>query len=252
MRKGRVVKTIQGKLQSKSGSSMLLAMVFLLFCLFIGGSVLAAATANAGRVESLRQDRQRELSQRSAMQLMAGQLSAAPESQLQLTIQDVKVTADGTSTRTVTYMIHGNADQPKSAFQKLLYEFSVHQYEAAWGVPAVRKFRNFDFGDVANEEYHLDIWSEMQYVFPIEGTLQVDGTECWESWQAECTMSETCDVRIAFTEESEAIRMYLTMNAYSDTGETITTVVDGIKTETTTTVIRWDDPVIRKGGAENA
>ena len=38
------------KLRSKAGESMILAMVFMLFCSFVGGSVLASATANAQRV----------------------------------------------------------------------------------------------------------------------------------------------------------------------------------------------------------
>lgn len=241
---------IRKKLNSRAGSSLLLALVFLLFCLFVGGSVLAAAAANAGRVASLQQDSQRELSCRSAMQLMAKQLQSTPKSQLQLTIQDVKMTReDGSITRTVTYSIHGDAENPKSAFQKLLYTFAVHQYEAEQGVPGVRVFQNFDFGEVPNSEYRLELWSQMQYVFPIEGSLQVEGGEAVESWQAECTMSETCDLRIEFVGDS---RMHLTMDAYSDTGKTITTCLDGIQIETTTTVVRWEDPMICKGGAEHA
>lgn len=244
------MKAIQRKLRSRSGTSMLLALVFLQFCLFIGGSVLAAATANAGRVQQLRQDRQQELRCRSAMQLMAGLLKSTPESQLQLTIQDVKVTnADGTVTRTVHYGIHGEEGYSKSAFQKLLYEFAVHQYEAARGAPTDRAFQNYHFGEIPNEEYRMEIWGQMQYVFPIEGSLQVSGGETWEHWQAECTMSENCDVRIDILGDAG---MCLTMDAYSHTGETITTILDGEKTETTTTVIRWEDPVIRKGGTEDA
>ena len=247
------MKTIQRKLRSKSGSSMLLALVFLLFCLFVGGSVLAAATANAGRVRDLQQNRQQELTCRCAMQVMAGQLRATPESQLQLTIQDVKVTkADGTITRTVHYSIHGDEDRSKSAFQKLLYEFAVHQYEANRGAPGGRSFNNFTFCGIPNSEYHMEFWGEMRYMFPIEGTLQVDSAEVWETWKAECTLSENCDVRITFPGETAAVRMCLTMDAYSDTGETITTILDGVKTETTTTVIRWEDPVIRKGDGVDA
>lgn len=238
------------KLKSRAGSSLLLALVFLLFCLFVGGSVLAAAAANAGRAAKLQQDSQRELSGRSAMQIMAGQLKSAPESQLQLTIQDVKVfQADGSAARRVTYCIHGEEGYPKSAFQKLLYTFAVHQYEADRGAPGMRVFRNFDFGDIPNSEYRMELWSQMQYVFPIEGSLQMDSGGTLEHWRAECTLTEEYAVRIDFP---EGPRMYLTMEAYFDTGPTITTWLDGIKTETTTTVIRWEDPVICKGGTEDA
>ena len=61
---------IKNKLQSKRGASLLIAMVFLVFAVFIGGSVLAAASANGYRIEHL-SDQQDYLNQRSAALLLA-------------------------------------------------------------------------------------------------------------------------------------------------------------------------------------
>ena len=47
------MKHIKKKLRSRLGASLILAMVFMLFCSFVGGSVLASATANAQRVAQL-------------------------------------------------------------------------------------------------------------------------------------------------------------------------------------------------------
>ena len=43
------MKQIHNKLHSQSGASLVLAMVFLLFCTLIGGSILASATVNTWR-----------------------------------------------------------------------------------------------------------------------------------------------------------------------------------------------------------
>lgn len=61
---------ISAKLRQKCGSSMILVLVFLLFCTFVGGSVLAVASANSARVKHLSEEQQQFLSQRSAVLLM--------------------------------------------------------------------------------------------------------------------------------------------------------------------------------------
>jgi len=53
------------KLSSRTGASIIMALVFMLFCLFVGGSVLVAATVNSGRMAGKRQEEQAMLTQRS-------------------------------------------------------------------------------------------------------------------------------------------------------------------------------------------
>ena len=83
------MKQISRKLRSKSGATMLIAILFMMFCLFVGGSVLAAASANGYRVAHMA-DQQDFLSQRSAAILIADEINAGVNgSDLSLTVEDI-------------------------------------------------------------------------------------------------------------------------------------------------------------------
>lgn len=66
---------IKEKLQSSKGASLIIALVFMLFCAMVGSAVLAAATANGGRVAALKSDQQDYLNQRSAATLLQDELN---------------------------------------------------------------------------------------------------------------------------------------------------------------------------------
>ena len=70
---------LQRKLRSRTGASMILALLFLMFCSFVGSSVLVSATANAYRVK-LYGEQQDFLDQRSAALLLSDELQV-PEGQ---------------------------------------------------------------------------------------------------------------------------------------------------------------------------
>lgn len=76
--------SLKQKLHSQRGASMLMAMIFLLFCLLIGGSVLAAATANSSRIEHMVNDQQDYLLQRSSLAVMADMLTPQTGNTLQI------------------------------------------------------------------------------------------------------------------------------------------------------------------------
>ena len=78
---------IQQKLRSRAGASMILAMVFMLFCSFIGGTVLASATANAQRVAQMA-EQQDFLLERSAALLASDQLQLDDGKYLRMSIKD--------------------------------------------------------------------------------------------------------------------------------------------------------------------
>lgn len=61
---------LRAKLKSERGASILLAMVFFLLCLTVGGVVLTAATASAGRIASQRQTQQDYLTASSAAEAL--------------------------------------------------------------------------------------------------------------------------------------------------------------------------------------
>lgn len=230
---------IKEKLSSRSGTTMLLALIYLLLCVVIGGSVLAGATANAGRAKNLQLEQQRYLSQRSAMLLMAERLKGMES----LTVKDVTVTDGDGSVRTVTYTIQGETQ--KSVFQKLLYEYAVYQYLSTPGGNPTQEFVNFYFTDMeAGERYHYNAPAANSESFDI--SVSVDAQQ--EQLQAVYAISEKCDFQITFANEGDT-GMTLTMNAYSSKEETVTMTVNGVTTVTKTSIIGWEDPIISKGAA---
>lgn len=86
---------IKEKLQSSKGASLIIALVFMLFCAMVGSAVLAAATANGGRVAALKSDQQDYLNQRSAATLL----------QDELTISRPQLVITKTTTTTTKYTV---------------------------------------------------------------------------------------------------------------------------------------------------
>lgn len=148
------------KLRSKSGASMILAMVFMLFCMFIGGSVLAAASANGYRVAHL-SDQQQYLDERSAALLTADELRVGLGdignhklviNDVTYTVQEIVVGNGGvitpvgtpTTSRTITFEAPNNIVM--TPFQRLMYETTVLRYisENEVDLATVRiEFKNF-------------------------------------------------------------------------------------------------------------
>ena len=72
------MKRVRGKLHSRTGASMLIALLFLLVAMAVGTVVLTAASANAGRVERNREEQQNYLAVASAVDLVREDISGAP------------------------------------------------------------------------------------------------------------------------------------------------------------------------------
>ena len=219
---------IMQKLRSRSGASMLLAMVFMMFCTFVGGTVLAAATANGNRVAQQIHDQQSYLNQRSALLVIADQLKGNSENGLQMTISvdHSKATVkqeDGTlkeieseSTPSIKY----NVAVPTS-FQTMLYDLVKSQKGYNPAMPL----------------------SESE---PATITITDPGSN-------ELIANYSMDNNYNFTVSFEQGGMSLYLEASVGNTETQRQVLnaDGrVQTIITkTTVIHWDDPVIKKGGA---
>lgn len=80
------MKKLSEKLHSRTGASMVIALVFMLICTFIGGVVLAASTVNSNRVKVLSEQQQDFLNQRSLAGVLVDDLSAPRNSKNRLTI----------------------------------------------------------------------------------------------------------------------------------------------------------------------
>ena len=108
---------IKEKLQSSKGASLIIALVFMLFCAMVGSAVLAAATANGGRVAALKSDQQDYLNQRSAATLL----------QDELTISEPLLVITKTTTTTTRYTVGdgGVTTQIGNAVKETTLNFDV-------------------------------------------------------------------------------------------------------------------------------
>lgn len=108
---------IKEKLQSSKGASLIIALVFMLFCAMVGSAVLAAATANGGRVAALKSDQQDYLNQRSAATLL----------QDELTVSERLLVIKKTTTTTTRYTVGdgGVTTQIGNAVKETTFNFDV-------------------------------------------------------------------------------------------------------------------------------
>lgn len=244
--------SIKRKLRSQRGASMLLAMVFLMFCLFIGGSVLAAATANGSRVEHLKNDQQDYLSQRSAMLLMADLLTGEDGNPLNITIKEVtkpKTVAGVTTDVTTATFTSSNAPTTPNALQQLVFECVVKN-----STPE---------GATAN--YSALNLTSLSSNGAKEGTITITEPILTEGDTAKTLkaiykFSEDYDLTIVFdftpapeaggeaAAPSESAYLTLTMNGKVNRGTPNKISVGGVTTTTVTTSITWEAPEIQKGG----
>ncbi|GEM_PF-7126589 len=135
---------LREKLNSKKGASLIIALVFLLFCTFVGGAVLAAATANAGRVADLKNDQQDYLNQRSAALLLKDEMTLKNPvisvnentvDKVQVEVLDggvVKEVGEHQITTTVTLTVSEKATTP---LERIFYETAIIRYLKENSVP---------------------------------------------------------------------------------------------------------------------
>ena len=119
--------TLKQKLHSQRGASMLMAMIFLMFCLLIGGFVLSAATANSSRIEHLVNDQQDYLNQRSALTIMADMLTPPSENKLEIVFRKQTVTVNDTDITELYIDIPSENYKGDNipAIQKILYDVAI-------------------------------------------------------------------------------------------------------------------------------
>ncbi len=244
---------ITQKLKSRRGASLILAMVFMLLCLFVGGSVLAAATANGGRVADLNNSQQTYLSQRSAALLMADMLEG-DNAPFQLTIKTVSTDA----ATTVTYSLPElPASETYSTLQRILVENAIQKYRFGRGsaTGTTENMENFSFGEEPYQNNTAHLYPAADYTGTFQITMADDENSVTETLTA-TFVSPAPETNVALKSKHFDMTFYfgtdslisLYVKASFKDGLPITVTQDGTTTTTTTTVIRWDDPVIEKGG----
>ena len=234
--------SIKQKLHEKRGASMVLAMIFLLFCSFIGGSVLAAATANGSRIEYQNQKQQAYYSQQSAMSLMADMLADEDGNGLQLIITETIVEKPSEPpVHTITFTTPSitsleNDMLPATCLQKLLFETVVNNYPRNGATP---DYSYFDWINSTAYSYA-----------PESGVIQInDGLAAEEELLTayySIDINNDYRVKIDFGSDSYTV---LTMDCTIGRGHPKVVTVGELSTATTTTIIRWNVPTIQKGGA---
>ena len=221
--------TIKQKLQSQRGASMLMAMVFLMFCLLIGGSVLAAATANSSRIEHLVNDQQTFLSQRSALMTMEEMLTTRSGDGPTIIVTESSAMGPWGPYRTIKFApfnAYPGGGSSTSMMQKILYEVVINNFP-----------RN---GAIADHSQFG--WIRNGYTFaPKEGSINIEGSSLLSSEKlvAYYTIATDSDytLTVSFGEDSF---VSLVMKG------TIATHTQGY---TKTTTISWSAPEIQKGDA---
>lgn len=261
---------------------MIMAMVFMLFCAFVGGSVLASATANAYRVAHL-EEQQAFLMERSAALLLSDELQLESDEQFRLSvadsvrsIQEVTVGNGGvvrpTETpprkeRVISFQLTTN-DADVTEMQRLMLETTVWRYllENAAGEAYTLELVNFPDGVTRPDQFYFvrDIPTGEVTDYTIEGSMQVTGTASAVSlpaYTANFSSGRENNIYDFYVDFGELSQLKLTMNAYSGTSNLIevkspasedstsSTGYVQITTQVTQTTISWDDPMIEKGGA---
>ena len=230
------------KLNSKQGASMIIAMVFMLLCIFVGGSVLTAATANASRAK-FQARQQDDLNERSAATLIAGELKADDGVQLKLTVYE-----DASAIR---FSVSGGRHM--TGMQRMVFESAIRSYLlSAEKKNVIIEGFTYDtkneFGGTVEKPVSdpKDFWIPQPAGLsgPVTGTFHLKG-ESGELSLADFDMLISCrdyNITVTFGENSS---LKVTMPAY--TGKKEIPAEDSSVLLTTVTVISWVDPKIEKG-----
>ena len=96
------MKRLCKKLHSRSGASILLALLFFLLCMTVAASILTAAASNAGKIQSSYQEQQKYLALSSALRLAAGQLEQAAYEGAGYKLSNIMLTQDRICLRIVS------------------------------------------------------------------------------------------------------------------------------------------------------
>lgn len=242
---------LQRKLRSRTGASMLLALVFLLFCSFIGSTVLVSATANAYRVAQVA-EQQDFLNQRSAALLLGDELQLEPGQQFRLSVVDaykttkevtvgnggvVQETGNAVTERIITFQLTTN-DTDITEMQRLMLEATVWRYlrenaadeEKATkveliGFPGASGLGNFWFAYSGVSVSGNTVSVSSTNTTPVKGAMTVTGsasTVAMPSYTANFSSGKGDELYDFHVDFGDLSQLRLTMNAFSGTSDPIT------------------------------
>lgn len=270
---------ITRKLRSRSGASMLIALVFMMFCVFIGGSVLAAASSNGYRVKHL-SDQQQYLKERSAALLLSEEMTPSAGTLVKLVVYDtatrnevVELPQAGGETvissvngpRTITFEAPAGLDM--TAYQRLMFETSVWRYleENSYNASTdVIVLKNFKYSGTAIASIS-EFWCQTAEGGTMSISAKKDGeTDAFDAYEANYACGDGSEIYDFLVDFGDYSQLTVSMNGYANmntqTGRAQytfkeekadgTEVYDKVSKVTEKTDIAWNNPVIEKGGAE--
>ena len=278
---------IKEKLRSSKGASLIIALVFMLFCAMVGSAVLAAATANGGRVAALKSDQQDYLNQRSAATLLQDELTMS-RPQLVITKTTTTTTKYTVGDGGVTTQI-GNAVKEttlnfdvsgsiQTKLDQLLFESAILRYlqqNDMMDYYDKEVITGFDIPQADNKTLAIEAPNKFQLIkynpqeikkSPIANLsvdLKANGeSESKSAFTARVGCSGNKDNLYCFlvdfgnetTEGMLSLRMYATVSdphtinvAEQSADETNSSILVKSDIETVTQTISWDSPEVMKG-----
>ena len=275
------MQNIRKKLRSKRGASMVIAMVFMLFCAFIGGAVLAAASANGSRVRALTSEQQEFLNQRSVAGLLVDELKAPTGSKNRLTVvytvttyDPVKITDGGVkeadtsrekeTARELSFSVYTGDMASRSPLRELLFEGAALRYIAESYADAdndndipisVATFTNFTKTKVEDFDFFLqDNKLEplmMKITDPLGNAgftseLVCLGGESGEPYSFAVTFGNKAQLNLHMYARVSTTKQEIT-GTTTYLGNNVNNTYDPTMV-TYTTTIDWEDPTVVKGG----
>lgn len=235
------MKPLMNKLRQRTGASMLIALVFMLFCVFVGGSVLTAATANSARMQRKADDDQEYLTLRSAAALLIDELRPTVRNGTQMsvlldtseTFPDDDEDADPVLKTTVVYSLTNNRNE----LRELAYLCAACRYCSTHVLsPDDTDFSAFShFGrDPILITPALTVGDSTQSDFTL--TLALDGGSYPLTARMVC--DRDYNISVYFLTDGEINdKLHIEMNtSYFDDFDEMLSVI-------------WEAPVIVKGGA---
>ena len=225
------MKLLEKKIRSNTGATLIIAIVFMMFCIFIGGSILAAASANGARVEKAVSAEQEYLSLRSAALLLNEELRAGNDKGTSLNI----VNDDGN----VSYSLTNR----RNNLRELLYVCAARQYceqqQALTGtsVTETNHIAFINLGSYYGPSNYPEVKMSGGYAcFDFSVQVKKDGG-VMETVTARLQCAPDYTVYVLFSTDggenfSSALHLKMKSNVIGGAG----------------TAIIWNDPVIVKGG----
>lgn len=239
---------IKNKLRSKTGASLLFALLFMLFCVLIGGTVLAASSANGYRINRTN-NKQAEQGERSAAKLVSDELDMGSTSFI-VTIETKIVTTGSNVEKTSTVRIPEGVKM--TPLQRLTVEMAVWKYIKENGDLGTLTLSNFVYSDGTTNQTITKMdsfWFQynLNSTAPFAATVQLSGANLVNR-SANLSFQKgtgNYDLTVDFGEDSH---YSIQMKAKFTPGETVSTPYGQGTLETKTTTIYWENPIIKKEG----